>query len=141
MTGALVGMTWPMISAKRRREKGILPSKEPPHTGHVCQRSRAPYTHHAVLFMVIAQHWEASPMSKGCHLPKSFIIDGLGHNDNWRVRRADSKFLVDITQSPFTGLENTQHFKAKQAAQCHKVLKALEIISREAIQQEILTST
>lgn len=84
----------------------------PPTPDHSCQQSGSPHTHHAILFMVIAQDWEAPPMSEGCYFPKCFIIDGLGHNDSWWVGRADGKFLIDIAQSPFTGLKNIQHFEA-----------------------------
>lgn len=54
------------------------------------------YTHHSVFFMIITEYWEASTMSKWSYLPKSFIINGFGHNDNWWVRGADRKLLIDI---------------------------------------------
>ena len=46
--------------------------------------------------MIIAEHWEASSVPKRSYLPKSFIIDGVGHYDDWWVRGANSKFLIDI---------------------------------------------
>lgn len=54
------------------------------------------YTYHSIFLMIIAEYWEASSMPKCSYLPKSFIINGFGHYDNWRVRRTDSKFLIDI---------------------------------------------
>lgn len=54
------------------------------------------YTYHSIFFMIIAEYWEASSMSKCSDLTKSFIINGFGNYDNWWVRRADSKFLIDI---------------------------------------------
>lgn len=54
------------------------------------------YTYHFIFFMIIAEYREASSMSKCSHLPKSLIINGFRHYDNWWVRGADRKFLINI---------------------------------------------
>ena len=54
------------------------------------------YTYHSIFFMIIAEHWEATPVSEGSYLPKSFVVNRFGHHNNRRVRGTDSKFLIDI---------------------------------------------
>lgn len=54
------------------------------------------FTYHSILFMVIAENWEAASMAERGYLPKCLIIDGFGDYDSWRVRGAHSKLLIDI---------------------------------------------
>lgn len=56
--------------------------------------------HHAVLPVIVAEDRETSSLPEFGHFLQRVVIDVLGDDDTWRVRRAHSVVPVHAAQSP-----------------------------------------